>query len=1191
LLVYQSQNIPEPNKVFISAVSRTSVTISGPPARLKHIFDVSDFFRDRDSIALPVYGGLCHAKHIYSKAHVTRIVQTSALDALDAKFTPHVPVFSTSNGRPFRAKTARDLFHNIIEEILTQAIRWDSVVESVVQRARGGTASECQVLIFRNSLPVRDLVEALNSESAQFRTSTKDLVPWIAKPGSIPWGPRGAQQATIAIVGMSCRMPGGATDTEKFWDILDQGLDVHRKIPADRFDVDTHHDPTGKRVNTSITPYGCFIDEPGLFDAPFFNMSPREALQTDPMQRLALVTAYEALERSGYVASRTAATDLHRIGTFYGQASDDYREVNTAQEIGTYFITGGCRAFGPGRINYFFKFSGPSYSIDSACSSSLATINIACNSLWNGDTDMVVAGGMNVLTNSDAFAGLGSGHFLSKTPNACKTWDIEADGYCRADGVASVVMKRLEDAEADNDNILGVILAAGTNHSAEAVSITHPHAGHQADLTRQLLNQAAVDPLDVSFVEMHGTGTQAGDSQEIQSVADVFAPLTSTKRRSSKQPLHIGAVKANVGHGEAVAGTTALLKVLLMLDKGVIPPHVGIKNSINPGFPKDLDKRNLHIPYQKTPWPRVPEKKRIAVVNNFSAAGGNTSIVIEEGPVRAISNTVDPRSTHVVTVSAKSKVSLKGNLERLIAYLDARPDVSLPDLSYTTTARRYHHNHRVAVSTSDVVHLKKQLNSYLQSVDTHKPIPPTGPPPVVFAFTGQGASLRSMNLELFRDSPYFRSQLLHLDSLSQSQGFPSFIPALDGSYPQDHNHSPTVTQLALVCTEMALAKYWESLGVRPDVVVGHSLGEYAALHVAGVLSAADAIFLVGQRAGMLEKKCQIGSHKMLAVRASLDAVRETAGSRPFEVACINAPKDTVLSGIVAEVDALAKELEAAGFKCFHLDVAYAFHSSQTDPILDQFEEAARTGALFQPPNMPIISPLLGKVVFDEKSFDAHYMRRATRETVNFVAALEAAHATSTVDDTMVWVEIGPHPVCLGFVRSTLPAVHASVPSMRRGEDNWTTLSHSLATVHTGGVPLGWNEFQRPFERGLRLLDLPTYAWNDKNHWIQYNGNWALTKGNTFYDAEKAAAKAAGANPLTAPHSSLRTSLVHRVVEEAFSGAAGHVVVQSDMMQADFLAAAWGHQMNGAGVVTSASLNNDPNTQRTAANHVHTVHPR
>jgi monodictyphenone polyketide synthase len=218
-------------------------------------------------------------------------------------------------------------------------------------------------------------------------------------------------------------MSSGATNTEKFWDLLEQGLDVHRTIPEDRFDVDSHYDPTGKRVNTSHTLYGCFIEEPGLFDTPFFKMSPREAEQTDPMQPLALVTAYEALERAGYVANRTAATDLHRIGTFYGQAGDDYREVNTAQETSTYFIPSGCRAFGPGRINYFFKFSGPSYSIDTACSSSLATIQTACTALWNGDMDTAVAGGMNVLTNSDAFAGLSHGQFLSKTPNACKTWD------------------------------------------------------------------------------------------------------------------------------------------------------------------------------------------------------------------------------------------------------------------------------------------------------------------------------------------------------------------------------------------------------------------------------------------------------------------------------------------------------------------------------------------------------------------------------------------------------------------------------------------------------------------------------------------------------------------------------------------------------------------------------------------------
>lgn len=793
-----------------------------------------------------------------------------------------------------------------------------------------------------------------------------------------------------------------------------------------------------------------------------------------------------------------------------------------------------------------------------------ASIQAACTSLWNGDTDTVVAGGMNILTNSDAFAGLSHGHFLSKTPNACKTWDIEADGYCRADGIGSIVMKRLEDAEADNDNILGVILAAATNHSAEAVSITHPHAGAQSYLYKQIMSRAGMDPLDVSYVEMHGTGTQAGDSVEIKSITDVFAPIT--KRRSSKQPLYIGAVKSNVGHGEAVAGVTALIKVLLMFQKGAIPPHVGIKNSINPGFPKDLDKRNLHIPYEKQPWPHVAGKKRVAIVNNFGAAGGNTTLAIEEPPIRETYE-IDPRPTHVIAVSAKSKVSMKGNLERFIAYLDANPDVSLPNLSYSTTARRHHHNHRVAIPASDTAQLKKQLASYLESVDSHKPIPVTGPPLIAFAFTGQGSSHKSMNLELFHDSPYFQTQILHLDSLAQGQGFPSFIPAIDGSYPKDHAHPPVVTQLALVCTEIALAKYWGSLGVKPNVVIGHSLGEYAALHVAGVLSASDAIFLVGHRAKLLEKKCQIGSHKMMAVRGTLAEIQKSAGDRPYEVACINGPRETVLSGTREQIDAISEPLQSAGYRCVSLDVAFAFHSEQTDPILDDFEEIAKSGVLFQAPNLPVISPLLSKVIFDDKTVNANYVRRATREPVNFLSGLDMAQKFSTIDEKTVWVEIGPHPVCIGFVKATLPSINVAVPSLRRGENSWVTMAQSLSALHCAGVEVGWNEFHRPMERGLRLLDLPTYSWNDKNYWIMYNGDWALTKGNTYYDAEK---RVTAAQIAPVPKSSLRTSTVQQIIEESFQGSTGKVVMQSDLMQPDFLAAANGHKMNGCGVVTSVS---------------------
>lgn len=769
-----------------------------------------------------------------------------------------------------------------------------------------------------------------------------------------------------------------------------------------------------------------------------------------------------------------------------------------------------------------------------------------------------------MLTNPDGFTGLCNGHFLTKGHNACKTWDATADGYCRADGIGSLVIKRLEDAEADNDNILGVILGAGTNHSAEAVSITHPHAGHQAYLSRQVLRQAGVDPLDVSYVELHGTGTQAGDHEEMQGIAEVYAPLT--KRRSKDQPLHIGAVKANIGHGESVAGTTALIKVLLMLQKNAIPPHIGIKTEINPKFPEDFDKRNLHIPFKMTPWTPVTGKKRLAAVNNFGAAGGNTTMVLEEAPIRHITET-DPRPTHIIAISAKTKGSLAGNIERMIAHLNEHPDINLADLSYSTTARRYQHSHRVAIATSDVIHLRNQLTSRLGKVDLVKPVGKSGPPPIAFTFTGQGASYKSMNLELYRDVPTFRKHIQHLDSLAKGQGFESFIPALDGSYPKDHAHSPVVTQLALVCTEIALAKYWASLGVKPDVVMGHSLGEYAAMHVAGVVTANDTIFMVGRRAQMLQDRCKIGSHSMMAVRASLTQIAESSLGKQHTIACVNGPSDTVLSGTKEQMDEIAEPLEAAGYRCIKLDVAFAFHSEQTDPILDDFEAVTKTAVLFQEPKLPVISPLLGKVVFDNKSLSANYVRRATREAVDFLSALENAQKISTISDETVWIEIGPHPVCNGFVKATIPSTGLTVPSIRRGDDNWKTMAESMAALHLAGVEVRWNEFHHPFESRLRLLDLPTYAWNDKNYWLQYTGNWCLTKGNDYYKTEAAGRKMP---PKTLMASELQTSTVQQIIEGTFNGSAGTVVMQSDLMQQDFLAAANGHRMNNCGVVTSVS---------------------
>lgn len=1102
---------------------------------------------------MPVFAGLCHAPHIYEYTDAEAIVRNTEFTTPLPKIR-RVPLLSTESGRPFPEFSPIQLFQQVVFEVLTGRIRWDSVIEALKSRFDPGITSDITVKALGSPDALNDFVEAVQSSGRPIQVDMEDLLSH-SLPGDLPEPIAGDFSASkIAIVGMACRFPGGANSLESFWDLLEKGLDVHRRIPKDRFDVDTHCDPSGQIPNTSKTPYGCFVDDPGLFDAGFFNMSPREAEQTDPMHRLAIVTAHEALEMAGFVPNRTPSTNVKRVGVFYGQSSDDYREINAGQDVSTYYIPGGNRAFAPGRINYFYKFGGPSFSCDTACSSSLATVQIACTTLWSRDADMIVAGGLNILTNSDGFAGLCNGHFLSNTGN-CKTWDRDADGYCRADGIGSVILKRLEDAVADNDHILGTIVSAATNQSAEAISITHPHAGAQADLYRRVINRAGIDPLDVSYVELHGTGTQAGDTTEMESVTDVFAP-NGPRRRS--EPLYIGAVKGNVGHGEAAAGIMALVKVLLMLQKRSITPHVGIKTELNPALRQFLDKRrNIHIPFAQTPWEPSNNKTRYAVVNNFSAAGGNTTALIEEAPRKEPRGHLVRCGKQVVCISAKSKASLRGNLEALLRYLEVNPSVALTDLSYTTCARRMHYNQRIAISASSIGNVKEQLESHINS-DTPIQRVPSTPPGVAFAFTGQGSFYLGMGMQLFREVPSLQAQVLQLDKLCQQHDFPSILPAIESDEDERLDLPPIVVQLSIVCLEIALARYWASLGITPSVVIGASLGEYAALHVAGVLSLTDTIFLVGKRFEQLSKHCQAGSHAMMAVRASVDQIAACLGSQPYEVACINAPQSVVVDGQQTDISAARESLEAMGYKCHQLEVPFAFHSSQMDPAMNSFEQIAST-VTFHPPQVPIISPLLSDVVFDSKTLNATYVRRATREPVNFVGALQAALEVGIIGSDIVWVEVGPHAVLSGFIRSCIPDAKRTVPTLRRGENNWSTMADTMAALHTDGLTLQWNEFYRPLEASMQLLTLPSYAWNEKNYWIDYRGTWALTKGSEPILTRQSEAL-----------STLMTSSVHQVIQEDYIGSTASFIARSNVMHPDFNEAASGHRMNDCGVVTSVS---------------------
>lgn len=1063
---------------------------------------------------------------------------------------------SATSGSLFQETDTVSLLKAVVSEILNETLMFQNILSGCTSAVRDFKGTDCLILPLGPTQNANTLANLIKSQS--------DLNVTVRKPSPINplatasnIGNHGSiGKCKLAIVGMAGRFPDAASH-EALWELLSQGLDVHREVPPDRFNVKTHHDPTGKVINTSHTPYGCWIKDPGFFDPRFFNMSPREAFQTDPMQRMALTTAYEALEMSGYVPNRTPSTRLDRIGTFYGQTSDDWREINAAQQVDTYFITGGVRAFGPGRINYHFGFSGPSLNIDTACSSSAAAMQVACTALWARDCDTALVGGLSCMTNPDIFSGLSRGQFLSKK-GPCATFDNDADGYCRGDGCASVIVKRLEDAIADEDRVLAVILGTATNHSADAISITHPHGPTQSILSRSILDEAGVDPVDVDYVEMHGTGTQAGDGTEMESVTSVFAPR-GARQRPADRPLYLGAVKANVGHGEAASGVTALIKVLMMLQKSAIPPHVGIKKGsvMNKGFPADLSDRNVNIAFHMTPFRRADGKPRRVFVNNFSAAGGNTGLLIEDAPGVEPAQE-DPRPVHIVTVTAKSKSAMIRNAERLVDWMHNHPETPLSHVAYSMTARHIQHYWRMNVAASDLGEASRAISARLR--ENFVPVQ-SEQPKVAFMFTGQGSHYAGLGKEFYAHYSVFRRAIDEFNYIAEIHGFPSFLPLIDESEPDVSKLSPLVIQLGLACFEMALARLWTSWGIMPSVVLGHSLGEYAALNAAGVLSISDTIYLVGARAKLLVDNCTAGTHAMLATQGSLETVKEALGSKyqSVNVACINGPRETVLSGEGALMSEVNQHLVNAGFKCTQLKVPFAFHSDQVEPVLGEFESLARS-VRFSTPKVPIISTLLGELVTGDK-FNAKYLGRHAREPVDFLGGLASAQKEGAIDERTVFIEVGPHPICAGMVKAAFGATTIAVPTLRRTEECYKTLTSSLCTLHTAGLNINFNEFHRDFSRSVRLLDLPTYSFDEKNYWLQYEGDWCLSKNRV--------AGAASPKLIEPAKPKLSTTTVQKIIHEEVNGDVAIVEIESDLCQEQLRACVSGHQVNGAPLCPSS----------------------
>ena len=858
----------------------------------------------------------------------------------------------------------------------------------------------------------------------------------------------------VAVVGMACRFPG-ADGPEAFWDLLARGGDAITEIPKDRWDVDAYFDSDPNAPGKMYTRWGGFIDGIDRFSPAFFGIAPREAASMDPQQRLLLEVAWQALENADCAPERLTN---RRVGVFVGIGATDYAELEVMQGTGAidaYNGTGGSHSVAAGRLSYFLGVRGPSVAVDTACSSSLAAMHLAVGSLRKGESDLALVGGVNLMMSPDSLVTLSKARMLSPD-GRCKTFDAAANGYVRGEGCGVLVLKRLSDAIADGDTILAKIRGSALNHNGRSGGLTVPSGPAQQELIRQALDDAGLTPSDVTYLEAHGTGTAVGDPIEVEALGNVHA--------NRVQPLLIGSVKSNVGHLEWAAGICGVIKVILAMRHGQIPASLHVK-TLNPHV--NWDKLPVRVVTKTTPW---PEGKRIAGVSSFGFGGTNAHVVIEapSEPAAPVLAQKD-RPLHIFTASARSPEAAA----ELIARYQALPDdSSIADLCFSANTGRNHFEDRVAVIAASPVELQERLAAARPSR-----VQP-GRPRIAMLFTGQGSQYPGMGQELFRTQPTFRRVLQRCDEILRGTLDRSLLDDIlypaDLIAPDQPIHQTAYTQPALFAFEYAIAEVWSEWGIRPDTVLGHSVGEYVAACRAGVFSLEDGLKLIAARGRLMQALPRNGA--MAAIHASEDLV--ASHLEPYRdrvsMAAINGPNEVVISGESGAVLAIQGALAAKGVKSQMLNVSHAFHSPLMEPMLADFEREVRAIRL-SPPVIGLISNLTGRPMAEEAA-DPLYWVRHVREAVGFRASVEhlAGHD--------VLLEAGPQALLLGLAKRCLPQSQAlALPSLGQRRGNWQQMLESLAALYQRGVEIDWLAFDRPYAR--RKLALPSYPFERQSYWL------------------------------------------------------------------------------------------------------------
>lgn len=913
-----------------------------------------------------------------------------------------------------------------------------------------------------------------------------------------------ARHEPIAIIGMGCRFPGGVDSPLSYWKLLTDGVDTISEVPADRWDIDELYDPDPMAPGKMSTRWGGFLDNVSDFDADFFGISPREALRIDPQQRLLLEVAWDALEDAGIPAADISGT---KTGVYIGLIQSDYAYLQGAviKEADVFSATGSTHSIAANRISYVLNLQGPSVALDTACSSSLVTIHQACQSLRLGESDLALAGGANLLLSPHATILLSRAQMMSPE-GRCKTFDASADGYVRGEGCGIVVMKRLSDALADGDPITCVIRGTAVNHDGRSNGLSAPSGPAQSRVIRAALEDGELQPQHVNYIEAHGTGTRLGDPIEVETLLSVFC-----KDRKADSPLALGSVKTNFGHLESAAGIAGLIKTALALKYGQIPPHLNLKQ-LNPLLP--LEGKPVIIPSELRDWPTADQVRR-AGVSSFGFGGMNAHIVMEQPPEeKPITNEVE-RPRHVLTLSARSEEAVKELAGRYAKFFEEVPSVSLADVAYTANVGRTRFNHRLAVSGESVEAVGTQLAAVAggkRAAGVATGVAKYNEElPVAFLFTGQGAQYAGMSRELYDTQPTFRSALDECAEILGSHLDRSLIELIESD---DGTLNQTgYTQPVMFAVEYALAEMWQSWGITPAAVMGHSVGEFPAACVAGLMSLEDGLKLIVERARLMQELPAGGV--MAAVFAGQARVLEAIEpySDEISVAAFNGPEAIVISGPERPLLEVLAGLKQKGVKSQPLATSHAFHSYLLDPMLDALEEVASTVTCSKP-EIDVISNLTGDVAEFKTLSDPSYWRRHARNPVQFSGGIAALARRGC----RIFLEIGPQPTLIGMGRRCLADDKLTwLPSLRKGRGDWQTLLDSVSKIFVSGADIDFEGFDQDY--GRRRVSAPTYAYQRQYYWAAGFGLGYQTSSSSSRSTEP---KSAG-HPLLGTRLAVSTS--------------------------------------------------------------------